>query len=75
MSELLDVDCFESSVPVAFTIVYGDDINNCNLNKCSMYLYQHIDCPTRGTATLDLLYTNVKDTYSPSSFPTGNSWS
>ena len=71
MSELLDViDRSESSAPHASTISNGD-FNNCNPKKSSEYLYQHIDCLTRGTATLDLLHTtNVKDAYKTYQLPT-----
>ncbi|KAJ8046472.1 hypothetical protein HOLleu_05150 [Holothuria leucospilota] len=61
--ELVDIiDQFESSAPDAFTIINGD-FNHCDLRKSSVHYYQQVKCATRDTATLDLLYTNVKDAY------------
>ena len=63
MSELLDViDLFEWSAPDALTIINGD-FNECDIKNSRAYLYQHIDCPTRGAATVDLLNTTFKDIY------------
>ena len=39
------------------------DFNYCSLKKSSVYYYQHVKCPTRNAATLDLFYSNVKDAY------------
>ncbi|KAJ8040889.1 hypothetical protein HOLleu_15327 [Holothuria leucospilota] len=61
--ELVDIiDQFESSAPDAFTIINGD-FNHCDLRKSSVHYYQQVKCATCDTATLDLLYTNVKDAY------------
>ena len=36
------------------------------LRKNGVYYFQHVDCPTRGDAFLDLCYSNVKEAYNSS---------
>ena len=52
----------ETASPDALFIINGD-FNFCSLRKSNVHFYQHVTCTTRGTATLDLLYSNVKDAY------------
>ena len=61
--ELIEIiDRFDTSAPDALMIINGD-FNHCTLKRSSIHFYQQINCPTRDVATLDLLYTNVKDAY------------
>ncbi|PIK55788.1 putative RNA-directed DNA polymerase from mobile element jockey-like [Apostichopus japonicus] len=55
----------EIAHPYAFIVIDGD-FNHCTLKKSSVHYYQHVDCPTRGNATLDLCYSNVKEAYKAS---------
>jgi hypothetical protein len=64
-----EIQEIEISHPDAFIVVDGD-FNHCSLNKCGIQYYQHVKCATRGHATLDLCYTNVKAAYR--SFPIHN---
>ena len=52
----------------AMVIIYGD-FNHASLKKSSVQYHQYVDCPTRGTATLDLIYSNVKGAYTASPLP------
>ena len=58
----------EASAPDAFILVNGD-FNHCSLNKTSLQYHQHVTCPTRGTATLDLCYSKVKNAYTSIQLP------
>ena len=50
----------EIAHPNAFIVIDGD-FNHCMLRKNIVNYYQHVQCPTRGEATLDLCYSNVKE--------------
>ena len=58
----------ETRSPDALFLVNGD-FNHCSLNKTSLQYYQHVNCPTRGDATLDLFYSNVKEAYTSYQLP------
>ncbi|PIK51595.1 hypothetical protein BSL78_11519 [Apostichopus japonicus] len=59
--------------PYAFIVIDGD-FNHTNLKKTGVHYYQHVNCPTREEATLDLCYSNVKDAYNAVSIsPLGES--
>ncbi|PIK38392.1 hypothetical protein BSL78_24777, partial [Apostichopus japonicus] len=67
--ELCDViHELETASPDALFIVNGD-FNHCSLRKSNVHYYQHVTCTTRATATLDLLYSNVKDAYNSIQLP------
>lgn len=55
----------ERSNPDALVIINGD-FNHASLKKSSVQYHQYVNCPTRGTATLDLFYSNVKGAYTAS---------
>ena len=57
-----EIQDIEISHPDAFIIIDGD-FNHCSLNKSGINYCQHVSCRTRGQATLDLCYTNVKAAY------------
>ena len=42
----------ESSAPDALILINGD-FNHCKLLNSGVTYYQHVDCPTRGSVTLD----------------------
>ena len=52
----------ETAHPNAFIVIDGD-FNHCTLRKNNLNYYQHVQCPTRREATLDLCYSNLKDAY------------
>lgn len=52
----------ETANPDALIMVDGD-FNRCPIDRRGLHLHQHVKCPTRGEATLDLCYTNIKDAY------------
>ena len=56
-----------TSSPDALIITTGD-FNHTTLNR-NLRFYQHVTCPTREDATLDLCYSNVKDGYKCSTLP------
>ncbi|PIK53399.1 Anaphase-promoting complex subunit 7 [Apostichopus japonicus] len=63
----------EIAHPYAFIVIDGD-FNHTNLKKTGVHYYQHVNCPTREEATLDLCYSNVKDAYNAVSIlPLGES--
>ncbi|XP_071843761.1 uncharacterized protein [Apostichopus japonicus] len=63
----------EIAHPYAFIVIDGD-FNHTNLKKTDVHYYQHVNCPTREEATLDLCYSNVKDAYNAVSIsPLGES--
>lgn len=47
-----------------FSVGVGGDFNHCTLKSNIGNYYQHVQCCTRGQATLDLCYSNVKEAYS-----------
>ncbi|KAJ8046645.1 hypothetical protein HOLleu_05396 [Holothuria leucospilota] len=53
----------EIAHPNSFIVVDGD-FNHCTLKNNIGNYYQHVQCCTRGQATLDLCYSNVKEAYS-----------
>ena len=50
-----------SSYQDSFIITTGD-FNHTRLNP-ALPFYQHVNCPTRNNAILDLCYTNIKNSY------------
>ena len=54
--------------PDAFIVITGD-FNHVSLDKTLPTFHQYVDCPTRDCNTLDLLYANAKDVYSPIALP------
>lgn len=52
----------ERNSPNALFIIDGD-FNHGSLKNCTSQYYQHVTCTTRGNATLDYCYSNVKDAY------------
>ena len=58
----------EVDSPDAFIVINGD-FNHGSLKRPGSSYYQHVDCPTRGEATLDLCYSNVRDAYTATQLP------
>ena len=58
----------ESSAPDALILINGD-FNHHKLLNSGVTYYQHVDCPTRGSVTLDYCYSNVKQAYTVSPLP------
>ena len=56
------LNSYQASDPMAALAVAGD-FNKANLKKVMPNLYQHIDCATRGSRTLDHCYTPFKGGY------------
>ena len=54
--------------PDAVIIITGD-FNHCSLNKGLPTFQQQVSCRTRGQATLDLFYSNIKNSYSSTAMP------
>ena len=50
---------------VGFTIITGDFWDCVSLDKTLPTFHQYSDCPTREHNTLDLLYANANNAYSP----------
>lgn len=61
-SEELSAFIHEVEAPDAFIVVNGD-FKYGSLKGTGSQFYQHVKCPTRGEATLDLCYTKVKESY------------
>ena len=53
----------ETDFPDTLRIICGD-FNKCKAQKAMKGYHQHVTCPTRGQNTLDLLFTNVKNSHS-----------
>ena len=67
------LNSYQASDPMAALAVAGD-FNKANLKKVMPNLYQHIDCATRGSRTLDHCYTPFKGGYKAQSLaPVGKS--
>lgn len=45
-------------------VIISVDFNHVNLDSTMPAVHQYVDCPTRNSRTIDLLYTNVRDAYS-----------
>jgi ribosome assembly protein 1 len=58
----------ETRYPEAAFIIAGD-FNKANLRTKLPKFYQHIDCPTHATKTLDHCYSNFRDAYKTLSCP------
>ncbi|KAK0141960.1 RNA-directed DNA polymerase from mobile element jockey [Merluccius polli] len=54
--------------PDAFFIIAGD-FNQASLKSVMPKFYQHVNIATRGENTLDLVYTNIKDSYRAAPLP------
>ena len=50
-------------------ILISGDINHVSVSTTLTSFTQYVNCPTRKESTLDLLYANVKDAYSPFPLP------
>lgn len=48
--------------------IFGD-VNHVTLSSTMTNFTQFVDCPTRDNKTLDLLYANIKNTYSSTALP------
>ncbi|KAG1663834.1 Patj [Nymphon striatum] len=57
-----------SAAPDACFILNGD-FNRCELGKTAVKFHQHVSIPTRRSASLDLLYSNVPDAYTSVPLP------
>ena len=67
------LNSYQASDPMAGLAVAGD-FNKANLKRVMPNLYQHIDCATRGSRTLDHCYTPFKGGYKAQSLaPVGKS--
>ncbi|KAK0154042.1 hypothetical protein N1851_003863 [Merluccius polli] len=58
----------QTAQPDGLLIVAGD-FNHANLKTVFPHVYQHIDFPTRGNNTLDLVYTTLRGAYKVSPRP------
>lgn len=69
MSELYNIISEQQKTyPDAFFIAAGD-FNQASLKSVLPRFYQHVNIATRGENTLDLVYTNIKDSYKAVSLP------
>ncbi|KAK0136911.1 hypothetical protein N1851_026933 [Merluccius polli] len=69
MSELYStIGDQQTAQPDGLLIVAGD-FNHANLKTVFPHVYQHIDFPTRGNNTLDLVYTTLRGAYKASPLP------
>ncbi|XP_078000927.1 uncharacterized protein LOC144453491 [Glandiceps talaboti] len=57
-----DLDTSPSSDPDAIHVINGD-FNHSSLKTSNNSYYQHVSCSTRKDKTLDLCYTNIRDTH------------
>lgn len=58
----------QRSSPDALFIITGD-FNHCSLSAVLPSFRQMVKCPTRGKKTIDLFYTNIKDSFVSSALP------
>lgn len=58
----------QRSSPDALFIITGD-FNHCSLSATLPSFRQMVECPTRGKRTIDLLYTNIKNSFISSALP------
>lgn len=58
----------QRSSPDALFLITGD-FNHCSLSASLPSFKQMIKCPTRGNKTIDLFYTNIKDSFVSSALP------
>lgn len=54
--------------PKAFMLISGD-FNHVTVDSCLPAFSQFVNCPTRGSRTIDLLYANVREAYSAIPLP------
>ncbi|XP_062272351.1 uncharacterized protein LOC133978042 [Scomber scombrus] len=54
--------------PDAFIAISGD-FNHVTLDSTLPAFYQFVNCPTRQSRTIDLLYANIKDAYTATALP------
>ena len=67
------VSRLQTAHPDSLCLITGD-FNHASLSSILPNFTQYVQCPTRGTRTLDLLYANVTEAYSSSPLPPlGNS--
>ncbi len=48
--------------------IFGD-FNHVTLDSSLSAFFEYVDCPTRGNKTIDLLYSNVRNTYTATPLP------